>query len=98
MPSIAEDLEIEARLRLALVRIDRSLSEEEIEQVRGKTRHLADLARALRRTRLQNGDEPAPPFDPALGSATAAPAREARDHMMHASPGADGSEGHHDNH
>jgi hypothetical protein len=90
--------EIDARLRLALARIDRSLSESEIEQVRGKTGHLVALGEAMRRTPLQNGDEPAPPFDPAVAGASASLPGGPRDRATHAQPGPDGREARHDVH
>lgn len=80
-PEVAE---IEARLRLALARIDRPLGEAELAQVRGKTRHLVALAAALREVRLEHGEAPAPPFAPAVASGTASFRGGDRDQALHA--------------
>jgi hypothetical protein len=59
-----DDAEIVTRLRLALERLDRSLTEQEIEAVRSRIEHQQVVLRQIRAVPLANGDEPAPGFDP----------------------------------
>ena len=64
-PQGGDDPEIDARLALALARLERRLTERETARVRARITRQMAAVRQIRAIPLANGDEPAPGFDPA---------------------------------
>ena len=56
--------QVETRLRLAVERLDRRLTEQEIAMVRSRIARLHTVLEQIRAIPLANGDEPEPMFDP----------------------------------
>jgi hypothetical protein len=57
--------DVKARLELALTRLQRPLSADEIAAIRSQIERQQSVLRQLRSVPLGNGDEPAAGFDPA---------------------------------
>jgi hypothetical protein len=59
-----EDTDTEPQLGLVLKRLKRQLTEQERAMVRARIKRQRTILRQIRAVPLDNGDEPAPGFDP----------------------------------